>query len=383
MFKLFVLLNPIYISLFWALVLNFNKPKDHTPKVFLGKFMLIAFLLYCCHFTYYYPFPEIYHYLDAFYHLCSQLLFPMYYIYIRLLTIDNKFSFKKHSVFLIFPIIMSTLLAIGIFNMSKEEHIWFVYEKIDITHLNGIFFYQKVIAIMLKQTFMLQGVLYLILSFRLIKENKENIQNYYANTTDATLEKANTLNISLIFAIGAGIILSLIGKERFIQHDVALFFPSIVVSIILFTIGFLGNKQQSVLTTEETQENETETKTTEYGNEQLILIREKIQTLFEKEKIYLNKDLTIWELSRTIGTNRTYISNIINNEYNQNFSTFVNSYRVKFAQKLILKNPNMSNQDLAELSGFGSVVSMQRSFQMLEGKTIKQFKEQSPENYEI
>jgi YesN/AraC family two-component response regulator len=278
---------------------------------------------------------------------------------------------------------MSTLLAIGIFNMSKEEHIWFVYEKIDITHLNGIFFYQKVIAIMLKQTFMLQGVLYLILSFRLIKENKENIQNYYANTTDATLEKANTLNISLIFAIGAGIILSLIGKERFIQHDVALFFPSIVVSIILFTIGFLGNKQQSVLTTEETQENETETKTTEYGNEQLILIREKIQTLFEKEKIYLNKDLTIWELSRTIGTNRTYISNIINNEYNQNFSTFVNSYRVKFAQKLILKNHNMSNQDLAELSGFGSVVSMQRSFQMLEGKTIKQFKEQSPENYEI
>jgi YesN/AraC family two-component response regulator len=66
-----------------------------------------------------------------------------------------------------------------------------------------------------------------------------------------------------------------------------------------------------------------------------------------------------------VGTNRTYVSSVINNEFKQNFSSFVNSYRVKHAKMLQGNNPDISKQDLAEMSGFGSQVSMKRAFDNL------------------
>jgi len=87
--------------------------------------------------------------------------------------------------------------------------------------------------------------------------------------------------------------------------------------------------------------------------------------LFEEKKIFLNKDLTIWEVAKIIGTNRTYISSVINNDFKQNFSSFANSYRMKHAQAIKNQNPNIHKEDLAEMSGFGSVCSMHRAFTQL------------------
>ena len=113
MFKIILLLNPIYVTLFWSLVLNTNRVKGNIPKLFLGKFMIVAFFLYLSHFFYYLPLPEVYHYADPFYHLFNLLVYPMYYIYIRLLTVDDRFEVKKHSIFLILPLLIFVLYVKG------------------------------------------------------------------------------------------------------------------------------------------------------------------------------------------------------------------------------------------------------------------------------
>ena len=61
----------------------------------------------------------------------------------------------------------------------------------------------------------------------------------------------------------------------------------------------------------------------------------KLGQLFEHEMIHLNSDLTIWDVSARLGTNRTYVSNFINKHYNVNFSTFVNRYRIADARRLL------------------------------------------------
>jgi AraC-like DNA-binding protein len=165
-------------------------------------------------------------------------------------------------------------------------------------------------------------------------------------------------------------------KKVLIGDSPWLVIPALLASCFLFIIGWLGNHQKSVIVDKtpnkkilEKIENEISVNDEHFNN-----IRNKIDNLFITEKIYLNAELNLWEVSRLAGTNRTYISIVINHYYNQNFSTFVNNFRVKHVVELIKKNPELTNIDLATLSGFGSVISMQRAIQSFEGKTIREIK---------
>ena len=84
--------------------------------------------------------------------------------------------------------------------------------------------------------------------------------------------------------------------------------------------------------------------------------------LFNEEKIYLDMNLTILDVAQSVGTNRTYISSIINQQYDQNFCTFVNSFRVDELEKVVKKNPSFSLEVLSECCGFGTVHSLKRAF---------------------
>lgn len=243
MFKLFLLLNPVYVTFFWSLVLNTSKAKGNIPKVFLGKFMITAFLLYLSHLFYYLPAPDIYHYADPFYQLCSLLVYPMYYIYIRLLTVEKRFSIKRHGIYLLPPVILFILYGTGLMFMSKEEHINYLYHFLYSGEKpSGIFLYQSNIYSLLRLVFILQGLLYMWLSFWLVARYKDNIRNHYANTGKNWLNKVHWLNITLSVTIIAGIALSMLGKENFMSDEHKLILPSILFSAMLFAIGWLGNK---------------------------------------------------------------------------------------------------------------------------------------------
>ena len=160
--------------------------------------------------------------------------------------------------------------------------------------------------------------------------------------------------------------MEILGKEKFTEHDFFLLAPSVILTIMLFSIGWLGNSQRAVLLTDiekETVSAATD-ENTEQGKEtksQNIRIKNRLKKLFNEEQIYLNKDLTIWELAKKINTNRSYLSQIINNDYGQNFSAFVNSYRARHAQNLQQSHPELSQANIAEMSGFGSVKSWKRA----------------------
>lgn len=368
MLKLILLLSPVYVTLFWSITLHTNRVKGSEPKFFLGRFMGIACLLFFSHMLYFLPLPGLYHYADPFYHLLSLLVYPIYYVYIRLLTVDRVFDWKKHGVYFLPALLLFLLYLAGVLLMTKDEHLDYLYRLLlSGEKLRGIFLYQKSVYLTCRVVFIIQGLVYMWLSIRLVAANKKNVQNYYANTSADNLDKIYWLNISLFVTIVFGIILSLIGKENFVSDEKSLILPSVIFSVTLFVIGWLGNIQRAVLTEsgDQFQDPVIERIEEEYEPDHLEDIRKKIKLLFDEGKIFLNKDLTIWEVARVVGTNRTYVSSVINNEFKQNFSSFVNSYRVKHAKMLQGNNPDISKQDLAEMSGFGSQVSMKRAFDNL------------------
>jgi AraC-like DNA-binding protein len=97
---------------------------------------------------------------------------------------------------------------------------------------------------------------------------------------------------------------------------------------------------------------------------------------FDIKKIYLNSQLTILDVVDAVGTNRTYISLIINQQYNQNFCSFVNSYRIEELQRVFTQNPDLTNETLASYCGFSSEAALKRGIKSKTGQSIQDWKKQ-------
>ena len=84
----------------------------------------------------------------------------------------------------------------------------------------------------------------------------------------------------------------------------------------------------------------------------------------------------------SLQTNRTYISKLINEEFEMNFNQFVNNFRINEAKKLLEEdNGKVSSMELiAEKSGFGSFNSFTRVFKNITGTTPGNFRNKSKLN---
>ena len=84
---------------------------------------------------------------------------------------------------------------------------------------------------------------------------------------------------------------------------------------------------------------------------------------------YLKPGLTIADLSKTLYTNRTYLSAFINQTYKITFREWICGMRIGYAKRALLENPDRSIAEIAEKSGFLSVSNFNASFKEREGMT--------------
>ena len=89
----------------------------------------------------------------------------------------------------------------------------------------------------------------------------------------------------------------------------------------------------------------------------------------EKEMVFLQPGLSVVDLAKSIGSNRTYVSNSINTHSGKSFALFVNTYRVEYAKKIMEKDGKLSIAQVAEMSGFASEESFRRNFRNITGKS--------------
>ncbi|MFO8022230.1 MAG: helix-turn-helix domain-containing protein [Perlabentimonas sp.] len=369
MFKEILLLNPIYVTAFWAIALIIHSKQKHLPKVFLGWFMVAAFFVYLSHFLYFTERFTSYYYIDSVYTLAYLLVYPMYHIYVRLLTVDRTFSFRKHSKFFVAPLLIFVLTVIGYIILGKEGGKRFVVDVLSNgTKPQGMHVYMYVVFVAGRILFLAQTIIYLLLSFNLIRKNNQKLLHYYSNMEERKLTWVQFFNFCFAFTTVSSAILASIGRNVFLQNEWLLIFPSIVFTLMLFAIGLLGFNQTAAFS-----EIDSTYDITEEGRSPLQL-KTKLEFLFEKEKVFKNPDLKIWDICSMLGTNRTYVSKFINREYGANFCSHVNHYRIEYAKQLVRQNKNLTNEQIAELSGFGSVNSLFRVFQSNEKISLSQFR---------
>lgn len=376
--ELVFLLNPVYVTLFWAVVLNFYNTRKHPPKAFLGKFMVVSFVVYLSHLFYFSGNMQVYYYLDSMYLLASLLVYPLYHIYVRLLTVDQSFAWRQHTRFLVLPFIVFMLYFAGHILMSQSQHKVFI-EEVSARNLQakGLQQYMVIMYVLARVVFIGQVFYYLYANFRIILKNHKRLQDFYSNTEDKRLQWVQFFNFSLALTSIASIAVAVVGRDAFATGHYSLAAPSVVFSFMLFFIGLLGNTQNRVHD-EIDQSNVTEKQLQEKEPSEIndSRLKQEMEVLFAEQMIFKDPQLKIWDVCKMIGTNRTYISRFINTEYQRNFCNHVNHYRTRYVKKLLQEDASLKNDQLAEMAGFGSVNSLYRAFQTEEGKSLSKYRKQ-------
>ncbi|AFM12397.1 7TM-DISM domain-containing protein [Turneriella parva] len=103
----------------------------------------------------------------------------------------------------------------------------------------------------------------------------------------------------------------------------------------------------------------------------------RLKILMDEEKIYLIEDLRLPDLAKTLGLNRTQLSELLNSHFQKNFANFINEYRVGEAQRLLVENPHENVLDIAFATGFGSKAAFSTEFKRVTGVTAKEYREKN------
>lgn len=109
-----------------------------------------------------------------------------------------------------------------------------------------------------------------------------------------------------------------------------------------------------------------------HPNTHLKLLPE-FNRLMDEEKLYLHPNLRIEEVAQMLNTNRTYVSRLLREEYNNGFFEYINQRRITYAQERMNADPDLTQERLAIESGFVHASSFSRVFKQCTGMTFRQW----------
>lgn len=383
MLKTVVSTIPMFVCAFWSIVLLLEYKSKNKAKVFLGFYMFVAFLLYIGHTAYFNQEYTFYKFWDNIYIFCSLAVYPLYFIYIKL--ISKKMSLELKDFWVLIPSVLMFIFSLTIyFSMSDNEQE--VFSKNLLYNKNPSYYSSLSTPLKLELIkhklftviYIIQLIPIVFFGRKYILEYNRKIRDYYSDTEGKTLQQFNYLLYIFIITSIASIIVSILGKSFFINSSVLLLIPAFLFGLLLFFIGYLGFKQEFTLESfimdvnnDESninQPNDNETNNDYNDNVKLKLLNE-LNKLLEDEEIYKKTDLRIIDISKRLNTNRTYISKIVNEELKINFCDLINKYRVEHAKKLLndKNNQSVGLTQIGELSGFKSNSSFYRIFKEKEG----------------
>ena len=95
----------------------------------------------------------------------------------------------------------------------------------------------------------------------------------------------------------------------------------------------------------------------------------------EQDKFYMERDILLADLARSIGTNSRYLSMVIKEKFDKSFTQYVNELRIREVLKMFDKGmqKKMTIEGLSEMVGFNSRVTFNRAFKRFTGSTPSEY----------
>ncbi len=103
-----------------------------------------------------------------------------------------------------------------------------------------------------------------------------------------------------------------------------------------------------------------------------------LRKLIDIEKNWLKPDLNMNDVARQLNTNTAYLSKVINEHLDTNFTAYINEFRVKEARRMLAdKNcAHLSIEGISKMVGFNSKSAFNVAFRKFTGLTPSMFQQQ-------
>ena len=303
----------------------------------------------------------------------TKLFFPALFLHYVLLKIGQS---KKYRTFLrvcySLGLIVAgfTLINFGLFiNTGRALSGHLTQETIDITFMS-----QQTLAFFL-------CLAVLVISIKELKLYKRRVASAYSDIM--------LLNISwlwkLVISIGGvsvlwGLELLRIALGGLGGESAFVYMAWLALSVFLYYLSYMAFVQRDLFEEDLETGYQTVPDEEEQKPDNLIdfgRIKQTLEEAMDKERLYLQNDLTLYELARAVEIPTRKISQCINNLYSTNFSDWVNRYRVDEATKLLnsMSESNLTIEGIGFNSGFKSRSAMYLAFRKITGRTPGDFKQ--------
>lgn len=104
------------------------------------------------------------------------------------------------------------------------------------------------------------------------------------------------------------------------------------------------------------------------------LINDRLMELIQREKIYTETEINLKSLSEKLSITPHQLSEYLNDHLKADFRSFINSFRVEEAKKLLARQPEKSVLEICFDVGFGSKSSFNAVFKKATGQTPSEFR---------
>ena len=216
-------------------------------------------------------------------------------------------------------------------------------------------------------------LIYLLATLRAIFSYRKKLKMSASFFNDKSLRW-----LEIILYIQLSIIIATIFESYYAGNStgnlviVAIYVLALVLIVCFYYFGlkhvavFSGVKEEGTI----------ENKKSEYSiaNKTFDEYIRKLDLYMDKEKPYLEFNLSLQELSKELGISQRNLSHIINTKHQKNFYDYVNSFRIKLA-KTELKDTSKSIKEIMYDSGFSNKGTFNAVFKKVTQMTPTEFKE--------
>lgn len=363
----------VFLAFFLQFLLLSKKHKSLSDKILAIWMFFIGIHLfsYC---IYYLGYWDKYPHLVGIHIWVPLLHGPLLYLYtIFSLRKDQHFRRKDYLHFI--PSLFVILY------MSRFYFFYSLNRKILVN--NGEVDDYSIFMIFTLIAFILSGIIYPILSYRLLNKHRRLINENFSYDEQINL---NWLKYCIwgIGAIFITVAIVTIMREGFGFHfgfNVDLVFYT-EITFFIFFLGYFGIRHKGIFTennlkTDQIIEPKTPAEYKKSGLDQKLAVASHKQLLLimKEQKLFLQPKLTLGSLANTMDLSVNHLSQIINQYEGANFYDFINTYRVE-EFKLRANDPKYKNFSILALaldSGFNSKSSFNQVFKKITDKTPSEY----------
>ncbi len=278
---------------------------------------------------------------------------------------DSKRLFTKKDLLIFLPTLIYLIFRFYLFSHDLEWKNWFG------KNYSNIF--NKVIFV----TELTWNLTFLYFSIRHYQKYRAWLNENYSDTEKVKFDWLRNFLYVFTSILVLGAIFDFTNSFLFKLSYIQFFYFEIVLALTTYYLaiaGYLRSKSIELNFTEQ-EAVEIEDRKTLLADKELEKLKVKLNNLMKNDKIYLEPNLTLTDLSRQLGVNSTVLSFAINNGFGKNFNDFVNEFRINEVKEKLKSVDNSTLLGVAFDCGFNSKATFNRAFKKFTGVSPKEFQE--------